>query len=193
VNSRSRRRHNCTATAPSVLPARTPRWSKFSRIQRSHSEDSEEGSMMSGGGATMGTPQPNRFTRRTLLQYGGRTIGALAGLALLDACGGSKTTGGSQPSPSAVPSPTSAPSPTVPSTPAPARVTATAASTSPRTVDLSQWSPDYVKQIAGTLTTVDTKATVAKVVPLETSGQLLYWYIGPTDTTPQMDFCSILV
>lgn len=135
----------------------------------------------------MGNHQPNRFTRRMLIQYGGRTIGALAGLALLDACGGSKTTGGSQPSPSAVPSPTSAPSPTAPNTPATARVTATAANASPAKIDLSQWSPDYVKQIAGTLTTVDTKAAVSKVVPLETSGQLLYWYIGPTDTTPQVE------
>ena len=53
-------------------------------------------------------------------------------------------------------------------------------------VDLSAWSPKYIDSIAGTLD-VDTAAECAKVVPLNHSGRLTYWYAGPTQASTQID------
>ncbi|WGF88437.1 extracellular solute-binding protein [Marinivivus vitaminiproducens] len=53
-------------------------------------------------------------------------------------------------------------------------------------IDLSQWSPDYVRSIAGTLE-VDTAAECARVVPLDYTGRLTYWWVGPTEASPQLD------
>lgn len=52
-------------------------------------------------------------------------------------------------------------------------------------VDLSKWSPDYVKSIAGTID-VDTAGECSKVVPLDYKGRLTYWYTGPTDAEPEI-------
>lgn len=52
-------------------------------------------------------------------------------------------------------------------------------------IDLSKWSPDYVKSIAGTAE-FDTAAACGKVVPLDYKGRLTYWYTGPTDAEPEI-------
>ena len=54
-----------------------------------------------------------------------------------------------------------------------------------RRIDLSKWSPEYVKSIAGT-EEFDTAAECAKVVPLDYKGRLTYWYTGPTDAEPEI-------
>ncbi|MBA3520087.1 MAG: extracellular solute-binding protein [Rhizobiales bacterium] len=61
--------------------------------------------------------------------------------------------------------------------------TALAQSTAP--VDLSKWSPDYVKSIAGTQK-YDTAADCGKVVPNDYKGRVTYWYQGPTEAEPQI-------
>jgi multiple sugar transport system substrate-binding protein len=52
-----------------------------------------------------------------------------------------------------------------------------------QSVDLSQWSPEYVRSIAGTAT-YDTAADCAKVVPSDYAGRLSYWYTGPFEADP---------
>ena len=61
-----------------------------------------------------------------------------------------------------------------------------AASTMAQSVDLSQWSPDYIRSIAGT-EEVDTAADCAAVTPLDYTGRLSYWWSGPTDASPDID------
>ena len=63
--------------------------------------------------------------------------------------------------------------------------TATTASYA-QSVDLSKWSPDYVKSIAGTQE-FDTGADCGKVTPLDYKGRLTYWYTGPNDASPDID------
>ena len=53
-------------------------------------------------------------------------------------------------------------------------------------VDAGAWSPDYVRKIAGTLD-VDTAAECAKIVPLNHTGKVTYWYVGPNQASPQID------
>jgi multiple sugar transport system substrate-binding protein len=53
-------------------------------------------------------------------------------------------------------------------------------------IDSAAWSPEYVRNIAGTLS-VDTAAECAKVVPLTHSGRLTYWYVGPNEASPRLD------
>ena len=64
-------------------------------------------------------------------------------------------------------------------------VTSTSASYA-QSVDVSKWSPDYVKSIAGTAD-FDTAADCAKVTPLDYKGRLTYWYTGPNDASPDLD------
>ena len=52
-------------------------------------------------------------------------------------------------------------------------------------VDLSKWSPEYVRSIAGT-EEVDTAGECGKVVPLDYAGRVTYWYTAPTDAEPQI-------
>ena len=52
-------------------------------------------------------------------------------------------------------------------------------------IDLSKWSPEYVKSIAGT-EEFDTAAECSKVVPLDYKGRLTYWYTGPSDAEPEI-------
>jgi multiple sugar transport system substrate-binding protein len=52
-------------------------------------------------------------------------------------------------------------------------------------IDLSKWSPDYVKSIAGTAT-FDTAADCSKVVPLDYTGRVSIWYTGPSDGEPEI-------
>jgi multiple sugar transport system substrate-binding protein len=53
-------------------------------------------------------------------------------------------------------------------------------------VDAATWTPDYIKSIAGTVE-VDTAAECSKVVPLDYTGRLTYWYFGPTQASPDID------
>jgi multiple sugar transport system substrate-binding protein len=53
-------------------------------------------------------------------------------------------------------------------------------------VDLSKWSPEYVRSIAGTQE-FDTAADCAKIVPLDYKGHLSYWWTGPNDASPDIE------
>jgi multiple sugar transport system substrate-binding protein len=52
-----------------------------------------------------------------------------------------------------------------------------------QSVDLSKWSPEYVRSIAGTAT-YDTAADCGKVVPNDYTGRVSYWYTGPFEADP---------
>jgi multiple sugar transport system substrate-binding protein len=52
-------------------------------------------------------------------------------------------------------------------------------------VDVSQWSPEYVNEIAGTAE-FDTVEFVSSLVPLDYEGSLRYTYNGPTEASPQI-------
>ena len=52
-------------------------------------------------------------------------------------------------------------------------------------VDLSRWSPEYVREIAGTAT-YDTAAECGAVVPNDYAGRVTYWYTGPFQAEPQI-------
>ncbi len=53
-------------------------------------------------------------------------------------------------------------------------------------IDATRWSPDYVRSIVGTLD-VDTAAECAKIVPLNHTGKVTYWYVGPNEASPRLD------
>ena len=55
-----------------------------------------------------------------------------------------------------------------------------------QSVDLSKWSPEYIRSIAGT-EEVDTAAECSKIVPLDYKGKLTYWWTGPTDASPDIE------
>jgi len=112
--------------------------------------------------------------RRTFLRFT-----ALSAVSLLaTAC----STAGTAPTPTMDSSPT--PTPTIP-TPTP-KVTPQTTELAQKPLDLSKWNPDYVREIAGSLPTFDTKAFVSNIVPLSTTGELYYWYIGPAEPDPQI-------
>ena len=52
-------------------------------------------------------------------------------------------------------------------------------------IDLSKWSPEYVKSIAGTAT-FDTAGDCSKVTPLDYNGKVSVWYTGPTEADPDI-------
>ena len=54
------------------------------------------------------------------------------------------------------------------------------------TIDPTNWTPEYITSIAGTLE-VDTAAECAKVVPLDTRGKLTYWYVGPNQASRRIE------
>jgi multiple sugar transport system substrate-binding protein len=54
-----------------------------------------------------------------------------------------------------------------------------------QSVDLSQWSPEYIKSIAGTVT-YDTAKDCGAVVPNDYKGRVSYWYTGPFEADPQI-------
>ena len=45
-------------------------------------------------------------------------------------------------------------------------------------IDLSKWSPEYVKSIAGTAK-FDTLGECSKITPTDYMGRVTYWYTGP--------------
>ena len=54
-----------------------------------------------------------------------------------------------------------------------------------QSVDVSQWSPEYILSIAGT-ETYDTADHCGQVVPNDYVGRLSYWYTGPFQAEPQI-------
>ncbi|RUY01562.1 sugar ABC transporter substrate-binding protein, partial [Mesorhizobium sp. M2A.F.Ca.ET.040.01.1.1] len=52
-------------------------------------------------------------------------------------------------------------------------------------VDLSKWSPEYVRSIAGTQD-FDTAGDCAKVTPLDYKGRLTFWYQGVFEGDPDL-------
>src|SRR5512138_1988275 len=63
-------------------------------------------------------------------------------------------------------------------------LTATTALAEPP-VDLSKWSPEYVRSIAGT-EEFDTAEACGKVTPLDYSGRLTFWYQGVFEGDPDL-------
>lgn len=53
-------------------------------------------------------------------------------------------------------------------------------------IDPDTWTPDYVRSIAGQ-TEPDTAAECSQVVPLDYSGAVDYWYVGPNEASPQLE------
>ncbi len=53
-------------------------------------------------------------------------------------------------------------------------------------VDAAKWTPEYIASIAGT-ESFDTAAECARVVPLNYTGRLTYWYFGPNQASPQLE------
>ena len=52
-------------------------------------------------------------------------------------------------------------------------------------VDLSKWSPEYVRSIAGT-EEFDTAEECGKVTPLDYKGRLTFWYQGVFEGDPDL-------
>ncbi len=52
-------------------------------------------------------------------------------------------------------------------------------------VDLSKWSPEYVRSIAGTQD-FDTAGDCGKVTPLDYKGRLTFWYQGVFEGDPDL-------
>jgi multiple sugar transport system substrate-binding protein len=53
-------------------------------------------------------------------------------------------------------------------------------------IDPADWTPAYVRRIAGTAQ-VDTAAECDRVVKLNYTGRLTYWYVGPNEASPRLD------
>ena len=53
-------------------------------------------------------------------------------------------------------------------------------------VDAATWTPDYINKIAGTQD-FDTAAECARVVPLNYTGKLTYWYWGPNQASSEIE------
>ncbi|CAN5655905.1 hypothetical protein BH23CHL5_BH23CHL5_18680 [soil metagenome] len=53
------------------------------------------------------------------------------------------------------------------------------------TVDPTTWTPEFIASQAGTIE-VDTAAEMAAIVPLDYTGTVSYWYVGPTEAEPQI-------
>lgn len=55
-----------------------------------------------------------------------------------------------------------------------------------QSVDLSQWSPEYIRSIAGTAE-VNTAEHCGSVVPLDYDGRVSVWWTGPNEASPQIE------
>ena len=64
--------------------------------------------------------------------------------------------------------------------------TAALAQASKTGVAAATWTPDYINKIAGT-EEFDTAAECARVVPLNYSGRLTYWYWGPNQASSEIE------
>src|SRR5438105_9837712 len=122
------------------------------------------------------------ISRRSLLKWGLATGGALAALPLLEACGRASQQAAA---PTSAPTTAAAPAATTAAAPAAAPTAGPTAAT--RTgITANEWNPDTIRAQAGTLK-VDTRADLAKIVPLDYKGNVGYWYVGPNQASPQID------
>lgn len=55
-----------------------------------------------------------------------------------------------------------------------------------QSVDLSKWSPEYIRSIAGT-EEFDTAKECAKVTPPDYKGRVTFWWPGPTQASPDLE------
>ena len=62
----------------------------------------------------------------------------------------------------------------------------TAAFAQDTSIDLSKWSPEYVRSIAGTAK-FDTAGDCSKVTPLDYKGKVSIWWTGPNDASPDIE------
>ncbi len=134
------------------------------------------------------------FTRAATLGLSGSVLAAA-----LAACGAAATpTSAPVPSaaPSAAPTTGAATGAGATATTAPRPATTAAAVTSPVTagtpnsntrtgIGAGEWNPESIRANAGTLK-IDTKADVAKILPLDAKGKLTVWYTGADASTPQI-------
>src|SRR5229473_982823 len=121
--------------------------------------------------------------RRSFLKWSLAAGGALAVVPLLEACGSRSSQQAAAP-----PAATSAPAPAAATSAAAPAAAPTAGPTAATRTGISstEWNPDTIRAQAGTLK-VDTKANLAKVVPLDYKGQTNYWYVGPNQASPQIE------
>jgi multiple sugar transport system substrate-binding protein len=123
----------------------------------------------------------SNVSRRSFLKWSLAAGGTLAALPLLEACSSRSA------QPAAAPPATSAlPAATTAAAPAAAAPTAGPTAATRTGITATEWNPTTIKAQAGTLK-VDTKAEVAKVVPLDYKGQMSVWYVGPTQASPQIE------
>jgi multiple sugar transport system substrate-binding protein len=123
-------------------------------------------------------------SRRSFLKWGLAAGGAFAALPLLEACSSRSSQQAAAP-----PAATTAAAPPVAATSAAAPAAAPTAGPTAATrtgITATEWNPTTIKAQAGTLN-VDTKAEVAKVVPLDYKGQMSFWYVGPNQASPQIE------
>ena len=121
----------------------------------------------------------NSQTRRSFLKWGIVAGGALAALPLLDACGRANQPASAPPTTAAAPTSAAA-------APAAAAPTAGPTAATRTGITSAEWNPDTIRAQAGTLK-VDTKADLAKIVPLDYKGSTNYWYVGPNQASPQIE------
>jgi multiple sugar transport system substrate-binding protein len=131
----------------------------------------------------MSQRQDSNVSRRSFLKWGLAAGGALAALPLLEACSSRSSQQAAAPPAATTAAPpaaaTSAAAPVAAATAGPTAATRTG-------ITSTEWNPETIKAQAGTLK-VDTKAEVAKVVPLDYKGQSSYWYVGPNQASPQIE------
>src|SRR6267143_6914255 len=125
----------------------------------------------------------SNVSRRLFLKSSLVAGGSLAALPLLEACSSRSSQQAATP-PAAT---TAAPPAAATSAAAPAAAATAGPTAATRTgITSTEWNPETIKAQAGTLK-VDTKAEVAKLVPLDHKGQLGYWYVGPNQASPQIE------
>ena len=123
-----------------------------------------------------------RLSRRDFLaRAAGLGLSASAIAAALVACGGAAPTATIPAAPSVAPAGGSGAT----ATSAPPRVVASPSAGTRVGITAGEWNPATINAQAGTLQ-VDTKAEVAKLVPLDYKGNLRYWDVGPNQASPQL-------
>jgi multiple sugar transport system substrate-binding protein len=131
----------------------------------------------------MSNSQESSVSRRSFLKWTLAAGGTIAVVPLLEACGASRS---SQPAAAPPAATSAAPAATSAAAPAAAAPTAGPTAATRTGITSTEWNPTTIRAQAGTLT-VDTKAEVAKVVPLDYKGQASYWYVGPNQASPQIE------
>ena len=132
----------------------------------------------------MSNSQNSNVSRRSFLKWSLAAGGTLAALPLLAACSSRSSQQVAAP-----PAATTAAAPPAAATSAAAPAAAPTAGPTAATrtgITATEWNPETIKAQAGTLK-VDTRAEVAKVVPLDYKGQSSYWYVGPNQASPQIE------